>query len=419
MAKLNAKNIGAIKDVAKKSDDKSQILSLKIIDNANLVDYPRNNEDVSQTEDLELSIKQNGFTDPIEVTDFNMENGKYMIVSGHRRRCAGVKCNMDKFPCIIRHFNNEQEVYNYVLLSNSQRDSVKDPLLYCRRYKMHEQYLRESGFKGSIINEVAKRIGLSSQQAERYDRFNRIISPCWDLVRDEKIGMSSLLPMAVLSEAEQNDIYNVVEKCIENGIEPTRDRCKKIIDRYKNGVRGYDELVREEPAVPVNNAMNPPMMGVSVMSDINTEPTETKEKTDEQDEPLRNNEVNYDASHREGVDDEADRYKDEKLTQEDLDAINKAIENEKKDKSEEEIRFEKGEKLQKTLSQSLIILGKGYYDFRNESEKDDFITLLGNIIEQGINELYDFSADEKINSKCVELLKRNNEMIEKICKGIQ
>ena len=132
---LNVKNLNTIKNVAKKSDEKSQILSLKIIDNENLIDYPRNNEDVTQTEDIQIAIRENGFSDPIEVTDYGMEPDKYMIVSGHRRRCAGVKEGMTKFPCIIRHFENEQNIYNYVLMSNSHRDSAKDPLLYCKRYK--------------------------------------------------------------------------------------------------------------------------------------------------------------------------------------------------------------------------------------------------------------------------------------------
>ena len=104
---LNVKNLNTIKNVAKKSDEKSQILSLKIIDNENLIDYPRNNEDVTQTEDIQIAIRENGFSDPIEVTDYGMEPDKYMIVSGHRRRCAGVKEGMTKFPCIIRHFENE------------------------------------------------------------------------------------------------------------------------------------------------------------------------------------------------------------------------------------------------------------------------------------------------------------------------
>lgn len=412
---LNAKNMATIKSVAKKSDEKSQLLSFKQIDDEMLHDYPRNNEDVSYTEDIEMSIEQNGFTDPIEVTDFGMEDGHFMIVSGHRRRRAGRKKNMKKFPCIIKHFESEQQVYNYVLMSNAQRDSAKDPLLYCKRYKMHEEYLAESGFKGSVIEEVAGRLGLSPQQAERYSRFNRIIMPYWDLVRDEKVGMSSLLPLAVLTEEHQKELYDVLVKCIENGIEPTRTRCKNIIERYKDGVRGYDELVKDKNTGFMNSHL-----GISVMSDINIEPTETKEV---QEEALRNGEINYDTSHREGLYEEADRFKDEKLTAEDMDAINRAIENErnesKKEKTDDEVRYERGDKLQKNLSHNLATLNKGYYDFRDKKEKGEFLDLLGNVIEQVSNELFDLSTDDEVHNQCVALLEKNNELLTKICKQLK
>lgn len=105
---------------------------------------------------------------------------------------------------------------------------------------MHEEYLKESGFKGSIINEVAKRIGISPQQAERYNRFNKIIAPCWDLVRLEEVGMSSLLPMATLTQEEQMEVYEVIVQCIQNGIEPTRTKCKEIIEQIKTGEKKVD-----------------------------------------------------------------------------------------------------------------------------------------------------------------------------------
>jgi len=111
------------------------ICFFKLIDNSALIDYPNNGEDILYTADLENSINELGFTDPIEVTDYKMPDGQYMILSGHRRRAAGVKCGMTLFPCIIKTFENEKDIQNNVLLANSQRDSEKDPLLYCNRYK--------------------------------------------------------------------------------------------------------------------------------------------------------------------------------------------------------------------------------------------------------------------------------------------
>lgn len=235
-----AKNFGKspvakrFEEVAKTSMANTNITAVKLIENSALIDYPGNGEDISYTADIENSIGELGFTDPIEVTDFKMPGGKYMIVSGHRRRAAGVKCGMDLFPCIIKTFENENDVKNYVLLANSQRDSSKDPLLYCNRYKLHEQHLKSVNFQGSVREEIAKRLGISIQQADRYNQMNKIIMPVWDLVREDLIGMSNVLPMAVLNHKEQREVSEILKKSVDAGIELTRERVKEIIENYKN-----------------------------------------------------------------------------------------------------------------------------------------------------------------------------------------
>ena len=234
-----AKNFGSagsaktIKEVAKASAEKAQVIVVKMINNNNLHDYPNNREDVTDTADLENSIKEIGFTDPIEVTSFGQNEGEYMIVSGHRRRSAGVKCGMEAFPCIVKPFNSQNEVENYVLLANSQRDSAKDPLLFCKRYKMHEEYLKEAGFKGKMRDEIAKRLGISTPQADRYNTMNKVILPVWDMVRDEVVGMSSVLPMASHSEDEQAEIYNIMQEALKKGVTLTRDTVKMIVEKYR------------------------------------------------------------------------------------------------------------------------------------------------------------------------------------------
>lgn len=117
-------------EVGKKAAEKATVITIQNISNDNLIDNPENGEDVTFTEDLELSMQENGFTDPLEVTDFEQEAGKYMILSGHRRRRAGIKVGIEIFPCLVRHFQNKREVKNYMLSSNAQRDSAKDPFLF-------------------------------------------------------------------------------------------------------------------------------------------------------------------------------------------------------------------------------------------------------------------------------------------------
>lgn len=262
----NAGSAKTIKEVAKASAEKAQVIVVKMINNNNLHDYPNNREDVDDTADLENSIKEIGFTDPIEVTAFGQDEGEYMIVSGHRRRSAGVKCGMEAFPCIVKPFESQREVENYVLLANSQRDSAKDPLLFCKRYKMHEEYLKEAGFKGKMRDEIAKRLGISTPQADRYNTMNKIILPVWDMVRDEIVGMSSVLPMASHSEEEQAEIYNIMQEALKKGVTLTRDTVKMIVEKYREGKKTWAEI-----------ADLPRDSGLPLNSSINTEPSETRE----------------------------------------------------------------------------------------------------------------------------------------------
>ncbi|HCB96515.1 MAG TPA: plasmid partitioning protein [Ruminococcus sp.] len=282
MARKKATDI--INEVGAQSKSLAQAFDFKQIEVKMLVDHPKNNEDISYTEDLEQSIKELGFTDPIEVTDFGVQDGKYMITSGHRRRAAAVKCGIKIVPCIIRHFKSEQEVYNAVLFGNSQRDSGKgDILLLAKRYKMHESYLDEIGFKGSKREEIAKRLGLSPQQADRYAAMNRIDLAAWDMIRAEKIGMSSVMPLASMTVEQQSKAIEYFNKYLESAEHISRETAKMIIEGVR-AEKAFDEISTEKE--PVRNLDYPDYSNV----DMN----DTQEETKEEQPRNRNDEIRPD-----------------------------------------------------------------------------------------------------------------------------
>jgi len=224
------------KDVAaavKKSNEVARVPYYAVISNADIIDNPLNNENMTDLADIENSIEEIGFTDPLELT--KLENGKYMLLSGHRRRLAGINKGLDAFPSIVIPMKNKNELHNYLLLSNNHRDSSKDPLLYCKRYKMHEAYLDAIGFKGAKRDEIAKRLGISIAQADRYNRFNNIIAPIWELVRDERVGMSSVLPMYNLTPDDQEAIASIFLEMLETEERISREKCELIIKEFKTG----------------------------------------------------------------------------------------------------------------------------------------------------------------------------------------
>ena len=214
---------------------------IKVLDTNLLDSYEDNNEDVSNIDDLIISMKENGFTDPIEVTNYGCDEGRYMILSGHRRFTAWTTLHNGKQPikCIIvdaAKFKTDADVKNYVLMANSQRDSSKDPLLLVKRYGEHEKYLKEIGFNGNIRDEIASRLGVSIQQADRYKALGKCIPEILALVSDEKIGLSTATYIAPLDVEEQKRFYPLLLDSLEDpdmkGV-ITRTQMPKIIKYFK------------------------------------------------------------------------------------------------------------------------------------------------------------------------------------------
>ena len=251
------KNNKLIADVARKSALLAHTPKIIHVANESLLDYP-NNIAIGDTKDLEESILQNGFVTPIEATKFGCEEGKYVIVSGHRRRAAGVKVGETIFPCIIRTFASAVDLENYVLFANNNRDSAKDPFLFCALYDKHEKYLDSINFKGSKREEIARRLNLSLQQAKRYGALRKVIDPIRVMVADELVSMSSAVPIAAHDEHEQHEIYSIMTEC---DVQLTRDVVKLIVDCYRDGMRSWSEIVKANAKTTAKQLMDEGAVG--------------------------------------------------------------------------------------------------------------------------------------------------------------
>lgn len=408
-----AKNFGKagsmkqINAVAKASGEKANIVQVKLIADENLFDFEKNGEDITHTEDLEVSMQENGFTDPIEVTDFGMENGKYTIVSGHRRRMAGRKVGIETFPCIVRKFNNEVDLHNAVLLANSQRDSSKDPLLFCNRYKMHEEYLKEKGFKGSIREEVARRLGISVQQADRYNMMNRIIREVWDMVRAEQVGMSSVQPMASHTEDEQREIYAIMQEALKVDVDLTRTTMKEIVDGYRNGKKTWAEIkdLPRDSGLPLN-------------SFIPSEPSESKSE-----EPKnRNDEVRREhdpiSAEADKMDEDEKRWEEsqnekgeESYHGEDEEELEESQEPEEKESNGEDKSFKKSEEIRELLEKLDVEL-KEIYEFPSKDEAKNMMLYYRDAINVMMDEVRSISKRYELKEQEDIIIQEIREVVE-------
>lgn len=397
----NAGSMKAVANAKKVEQEKAQVVALQNISNDNLIDNPKNGEDISFTADLEESMKQNGFTDPMEVTDFGMDNGKYMILSGHRRRMAGVKVFGKEFffPCIVRHFDNAEQVQNYTLMANAQRDSAKDPCLFCARYKLHEEYLESIGFKGSKREEIAKRLGISAQQADRYNNMNKIILPVWDMVRAEIVGISSVQPMAKHTKEEQLVIYNIMQSAVDKGVNLSRDTVKKIVDGFREGKTTWEEI-----------ADMPRDSGLPLNGFADSEPSESR---DNGESGNRNDEVNREhdpiADELDAMD-EAEREWNENQ-QNNEDGEDEAEEKEKHEPTPEEKALKLGEDIAKQLAKLDTSLQDIWKCKDKESAVDIVINMKSTMLAL-VDEMVRVSDDWKINEEADKALTEIVEAVE-------
>lgn len=397
----NAGSMKAVANAKKVEQEKAQVVALQNISNDNLIDNPKNGEDISFTADLEESMKQNGFTDPMEVTDFGMDNGKYMILSGHRRRMAGVKVFGKEFffPCIVRHFDNAEQVQNYTLMANAQRDSAKDPCLFCARYKLHEEYLESIGFKGSKREEIAKRLGISAQQADRYNNMNKIILPVWDMVRAEIVGISSVQPMAKHTKEEQLVIYNIMQSAVDKGVNLSRDTVKKIVEGFREGKTTWEEI-----------ADMPRDSGLPLNGFADSEPSESR---DNGESGNRNDEVNREhdpiADELDAMD-EAEREWNENQ-QDNEDGEDEAEEKEKHEPTPEEKALKLGEDIAKQLAKLDTSLQDIWKCKDKESAVDIVINMKSTMLAL-VDEMVRVSDDWKINEEADKALTEIVEAVE-------
>lgn len=397
----NAGSMKAVANAKKVEQEKAQVVALQNISNDNLIDNPKNGEDISFTADLEESMKQNGFTDPMEVTDFGMDSGKYMILSGHRRRMAGVKVFGKEFffPCIVRHFDNAEQVQNYTLMANAQRDSAKDPCLFCARYKLHEEYLESIGFKGSKREEIAKRLGISAQQADRYNNMNKIILPVWDMVRAEIVGISSVQPMAKHTKEEQLVIYNIMQSAVDKGMTLSRDTVKKIVDGFREGKTTWEEI-----------ADMPRDSGLPLNGFADSEPSESR---DNGESGNRNDEVNREhdpiADELDAMD-EAEREWNENQ-QGNEDGEDEAEEKEKHEPTPEEKALKLGEDIAKQLAKLDTSLQDIWKCKDKESAVDIVINMKSTMLAL-VDEMVRVSDDWEINEEADKALTEIVEAVE-------
>lgn len=186
-------------------------------------DFPDHPFKVRMDEDMQQlveSIKERGLIHPVILR--KKEDGRYEIVSGHRRKKACEIAGLTMIKAEVREMTRDEAIIMMVE-SNLQR-SVILPSEKAFSYKMRLEAMKRQGQRADLTSapvgpksngrsndELAKQVGDSHTQIQRYIRLTELQPEILDLVDEGKIGLRPAVELSYLSRHEQDMLVEAME----------------------------------------------------------------------------------------------------------------------------------------------------------------------------------------------------------------
>ena len=185
-------------------------------------DFPDHPFKVKDDEDmLQLveSVRARGIITPITLRQ--KEDGRYEIVSGHRRRKACEIAGFETIPAEIKELTRDEAII-LMVESNLQRSMIL-PSEKAFSYKMRLEAMKRLPGRPSKDNVspvgtnlrsdeiLAQEVGDSRNQINRYIRLTWLIPELLQLVDDGKIALRPAVELSYLNDWEQEDLLNAMD----------------------------------------------------------------------------------------------------------------------------------------------------------------------------------------------------------------
>lgn len=263
-------------------EGKIQYLSLNQL--ADFKNHPFKVEMNTELFELMQSIEKEGVLVPLLARP-NLAGEGYELIAGHRRKAASKWAGVDKVPVMVAELDDNQAVIAMVD-SNLQREHIK-PSEKAFAYRMRLEAMKQQGKRTDLTScqvgkktenstvelaevetymaengewgirnmeksgkidsnkELAKQVGESQRQINRYIRLTYLIPQILDMVDEEKIAFTVAVELSYLNEEEQYELHAVMdmEQCT-----PSLSQANRLKRMSQSGTLDMDAiyLVMEE-----------------------------------------------------------------------------------------------------------------------------------------------------------------------------
>ena len=207
------------------SREEAKLSKIRDIPISEIDEFPDHPFKVLIDEDMEQlveSIKRNGVMTPATVR--LKEDGRYELISGHRRRKACELAGLETLKCEVKDLSRDEAII-IMVESNLQRSTIL-PSEKAFAYKMRLEAMKRQAGRPTKENyspmgnnlefatssdELAEKVGESKNQIFRFIRLTELVPEILQMVDDRQIAFRPAVEISYLSEEQQYTLLEAME----------------------------------------------------------------------------------------------------------------------------------------------------------------------------------------------------------------
>ena len=240
--------------------DEAKLSKIRDIPLEEIDDFPDHPFQVREDEDmfqLVESIKERGVITPATVRQ--KEDGRYELISGHRRKKACELAGFETLRCEVVDLDRDEATI-LMVESNFQRSQIL-PSEKAHAYKMRLDAMKRQAGRPSKENlcpvganligtrsdeQLADSVGESARQIQRYIRLTNLVPELLEFVDEGRIKMRPAVELSYLNEDCQRDLVDEIDL---NDCTPSHDqasRMRKFFEEGKLTTEAISAIMSEE-----------------------------------------------------------------------------------------------------------------------------------------------------------------------------
>lgn len=207
------------------SREEAKLSKIRDIPISEIDEFPDHPFKVLIDEDMEQlveSIKRNGVMTPATVR--LKEDGRYELISGHRRRKACELAGLETLKCEVKDLSRDEAII-IMVESNLQRPTIL-PSEKAFAYKMRLEAMKRQAGRPTKDNyspmgnnlefatssdELAEKVGESKNQIFRFIRLTELVPEILQMVDERQIAFRPAVEISYLSEEQQYTLLEAME----------------------------------------------------------------------------------------------------------------------------------------------------------------------------------------------------------------